>query len=58
MRLLAWLLAGIAVVALSWWLPAPHTVLQHALHFGLTLAFMAAIWLVERPARLLSARSA
>ncbi|RTQ49565.1 polysaccharide biosynthesis protein [Hymenobacter gummosus] len=50
-RLLAWLAAAVALVTLGRWLPSMGQWTDYALHLGLTLAFIAAIWLVERPAR-------
>lgn len=50
-RLLAWLTVAVAVVALGRWLPSFGQWTDYALHLALTLAFMAAIWLVEQPAR-------
>lgn len=50
-RLLAWLAVAVALVALGRWLPSFGQWPDYALHVALTLAFMAAIWLVEQPAR-------
>jgi O-antigen/teichoic acid export membrane protein len=57
-RLLAWLAAAVAVVALGRWLPPMGQWTDYALHLALTLAFIAAIWLVERPERAFRASAA
>ncbi|AYA37483.1 polysaccharide biosynthesis protein [Hymenobacter oligotrophus] len=50
-RLLLWLLAAVAVVAGSWALPPLGSWIAHMVHLLITLAFVAAVWLVERPER-------
>ncbi|GAB2964249.1 polysaccharide biosynthesis C-terminal domain-containing protein [Hymenobacter coalescens] len=57
-RLLLWLLAAVALVALNWSLPPLAEWTGYAVHIGLTLAFVAAIWLVERPERALRTTAA
>ncbi|WP_201985904.1 lipopolysaccharide biosynthesis protein [Hymenobacter rubidus] len=48
-RLGLWLLFATALVALGWWVPVADWWLRHAWHAGLTLVFLAALYLVERP---------
>jgi O-antigen/teichoic acid export membrane protein len=50
-RLLLWIAAAVAVVAGSWALPPLGLWTAHAVHLLITLAFVAAVWLVERPER-------
>ncbi|KUG08222.1 lipopolysaccharide biosynthesis protein [Solirubrum puertoriconensis] len=57
-RLAAWLLAAVAVVAFSWAIPVSNQWLGYALHIAITLAFVAALWLVERPAQALRSQPA
>ena len=48
-RLGLWLLASGLLVAIGWLLPVADWWLRHAIHVGLTLLFLLALWLVERP---------
>lgn len=57
-RLLAWLALAVALVALGRWLPPLGRWSDLTLHLGLSLAYLAAIWLVERPTRALRAAAA
>ncbi|MCC3159959.1 polysaccharide biosynthesis C-terminal domain-containing protein [Hymenobacter sp. 15J16-1T3B] len=50
-RLLLWIATAVAVVAGSWALPALAVWTAHMVHILITLAFVAAVWLVERPER-------
>ncbi|HEX8328753.1 MAG TPA: polysaccharide biosynthesis C-terminal domain-containing protein [Hymenobacter sp.] len=57
LRLGLWLLAASALVALGWWIQPQDWWVRHAWHAGLTLAFLAALYLVERPQRLSGSES-
>ena len=52
-RLGLWLLLAALLVAVGWQVQVPDWWLRHAWHLGLTLAFLAALFLVERPRRAL-----
>ena len=49
LRLGLWLLGASALVALGWWVPVADWWLRHCWHLGLTLLFLGALYLVERP---------
>ena len=51
LRLGLWLLFAAGLVALGWYVQPMGWWLRHAWHVGLTLAFVAALWLVEQPRR-------
>ena len=51
LRLGLWLLFASALVALGWGVTVADWWVRHAWHAGLTLVFLAALWLVERPRR-------
>ena len=44
-----WLLGASALVGLGWGVHVADWWARHAWHAGLTLAFLAALWAVERP---------
>ena len=50
-RLSLWLGLAVVLVVLGWWMPVAGWALRHAWHVGLAVAFVAALWLVERPRR-------
>jgi O-antigen/teichoic acid export membrane protein len=52
LRLGLWLLAASGLVALGWWVQVDGWWTRHAWHAGLTVAFLAALYLVERPRRM------
>ncbi|HEX8505233.1 MAG TPA: polysaccharide biosynthesis C-terminal domain-containing protein [Hymenobacter sp.] len=52
LRLGLWLLAASGLVALGWWVQVDDWWMRHAWHAGLTVAFLAALYLVERPRRM------
>ena len=49
LRLGLWLLVAAALVALGWWVQPIGWWARHAWHIGLTLGFLATLYLVERP---------
>ncbi len=51
LRLGLWLLFAVALVALGWWVPVADFWARHAWHAGLTVLFLLALYLVERPRR-------
>ncbi|MBF9223246.1 oligosaccharide flippase family protein [Hymenobacter ruricola] len=51
LRLGLWLLFAVGLVALGWWVPVAGFWTRHAWHAGLTVLFLAALWVVERPQR-------
>jgi O-antigen/teichoic acid export membrane protein len=51
LRLGLWLLLATLLVAVGWQVQVADWWLRHAWHIGLTLAFLAALYLVERPQR-------
>ena len=50
-RLSLWLGLAVVLVALGWWVPVAGWALRHAWHVGLAGAFVAVLYLVERPRR-------
>ncbi len=50
-RLGAWLGLAVALVAVGWWVPVAAWGPRHAWHAGLSAAFVAVLYLVERPRR-------
>jgi O-antigen/teichoic acid export membrane protein len=57
LRLGLWLLGATALVALGWLLPVAGWWLRHFWHVGLTVLFLLALWLVERPRRVAAGQS-
>ena len=51
LRLGLWLLGAVGLVALGWFVAPEGWWLRHAWHAGLTLVFLAALYVVERPRR-------
>jgi O-antigen/teichoic acid export membrane protein len=49
LRLGLWLLGATALVAIAWVVPVADWWPRHLLHVGLTVLFVLALWLVERP---------
>jgi O-antigen/teichoic acid export membrane protein len=49
LRLGLWLLAAAGLVALGWWVPIEGWWARHAWHAALTIIFLLALWLIERP---------
>ncbi|MBD2723371.1 oligosaccharide flippase family protein [Hymenobacter armeniacus] len=49
LRLGLWLLFAAGLVALGWWLQPADWWVRHAWHAGLTVLFLVALWVVERP---------
>ncbi|MBJ6107378.1 polysaccharide biosynthesis C-terminal domain-containing protein [Hymenobacter sp. BT523] len=49
LRLGLWLLFASALVALGWWVQPADWWVRHAWHAGLTVLFLVALWVVERP---------
>ncbi|OUJ70148.1 lipopolysaccharide biosynthesis protein [Hymenobacter crusticola] len=54
-RLAAWLLFAIGIVAVSWFTPITEYWLRHTFHVGLCLLFVGLLYLVERPAKQVTA---
>ena len=54
LRLGLWLLFATGLVALGWYVQPDGWWLRHIWHAGLTLGFLAALWLVEQPRRALA----
>ena len=50
-RLSLWLAVAVVLVALGWWVPVAGWALRHAWHVGLAGAFVAVLYLMERPRR-------
>ena len=50
-RLSLWLGLAVVLVALGWWVPVAGWALRHAWHVGLAGAFVAVLYLMERPRR-------
>ncbi|OGX88328.1 oligosaccharide flippase family protein [Hymenobacter glacialis] len=49
LRLGLWLLGAAGLVALGWWVQPTDWWVRHAWHAGLTVGFLLALWLIERP---------
>jgi O-antigen/teichoic acid export membrane protein len=57
LRLGLWLLFAVVLVALGWFITPEGWWVRHAWHAGLTVLFLAALWVVEQPRRALKAQS-
>jgi O-antigen/teichoic acid export membrane protein len=58
LRLGLWLLFAVLLVALGQWVPVAGWWARHAFHVGLTVLFLAALYVVERPRASLAAKPA